>query len=295
MSSARTLLEQLLAKGKLEAALEASMILCKHYQDQEGNAIVVQQSGQFHNLMDDYHAGTISLDDFRPERARINRAMLEWVHSIPATWTTQALSEGGFSEKAYAKEPPIEKKRSWWIALILLFALGTAIAYWVITNRAQIPSTAAEKADQKPAANDQNLNIPGAVSDKSTTMHRKEETSPLKSKSQPQTLPKTTSTQKQRSTPSSTLPAKSEPAPASKTANTSSTSDQKFRSLAKMAIYDDMELGYMGDKYAFKNVRTKEILCCYAAAKGFSDGKAYVSLDGINFFYINKKGDKVLN
>jgi hypothetical protein len=288
MSSARTYLEQLLAKGKLEAALEASMILCRHYQDQEGNAVVVQQSGQFHNLMDDYHAGTISLDDFRPERARINRAMLEWIHSIPANWTTEALNEGGFSEISFERELPIEKKRSWWIPVLILLILGTAIVIWFISTRAQESYIAIEKANPKTAAADSIPKTTTSIPEKPITSNRPVDTSPQKSKTQPQTLPKTTSS------PPNTVPAKNEPTPESKPANSPSVSDQKFRSFAKMAIYDDMELGYMGDKYAFKNVRTKEILCCYTAAKGFSDGKAYVSLDGKNFFYINKKGDKVL-
>jgi hypothetical protein len=54
-----------------------------------------------------------------------------------------------------------------------------------------------------------------------------------------------------------------------------------------------MERGYKGKKLAFRNVRTKEILCCYTDAADFSEGKAYVSKDGINYFYINKRGEKV--
>ncbi len=279
MSSARIYLEQLLAKGKLEAALEAGMILCRYYQDAVANATVVQQSGQFHNLMDDYHAGTISLDDFRPERARINLALLDWVHSIPETWTTEALEKTGFSEKTFEKDASSAKRKFWLLPVVIVLVLGAAFgAIWYFRSDVQPETNAPAKTPET------NTTLPPRPAD--TTSQQTAKTQPTtqkpvsKSKSQPQ---------------KNTNPVVPKPSTEPKTqpSETLATPDQKFRSFAKSAIYDDMELGYMGNNYAFRNVRTKEILCCYAAAKGFSDGKAYVSTDGKNFFYINKKGEKI--
>ncbi len=71
------------------------------------------------------------------------------------------------------------------------------------------------------------------------------------------------------------------------------TPDNKFRSFSKMKIVDDMELGKVGSDMAFRNVRTGVILCCYRDAEPFSGGKAYVSKDQVNYFYIDKKGNRV--
>ncbi|MBL7806573.1 MAG: hypothetical protein JNN28_02095 [Saprospiraceae bacterium] len=280
MSSARKYLEQLLAKGKLEAALEAGMILCQNYQDHEANALVVQQSGQFHNLMDDYHAGTISLDDFRPERARINLALLDWVHSIPETWTTQALEKAGFSEKNFKKDTSTANRKSWLLPAIIMLVLGTAAgAIWYFQPSAQPLS------NEEPQTPETKAVLPVQTPHDSLTQKPAKTTQP--------TQKPTTQSKSQPKPQQDTKPVISSPPPKPQPSETLATPDQKFRSFAKSAIYDDMELGYMGDKYAFRNVRTKEILCCYAAAKGFSDGKAYVSPDGKNFYYINKKGEKV--
>lgn len=278
MSSARTYLEKLLAKGKLEATLEAGMLLCRHYQDTEGNAIVVQHSGQFHNLMDDYHAGTLSADDFRPERARISRAMLEWVHSIPNNWTTEPLQAAGFSEKIFDKGSAESTAQKWKTPAILVLGLAVLLAIWLWTGRNR------KDADESSPSETSKPAIPPAdtPAEKSSAKNQPATNTSLpKSKSLPPTQPQTSP--KTGPSPKETLPE----------TKTSGTTDQKFRSFAKLAIHDDMELGYMGDKYAFRNVRTREILCCYADAKGFSGGMAYVSLDGRNFFYINKKGEKV--
>ncbi len=54
-----------------------------------------------------------------------------------------------------------------------------------------------------------------------------------------------------------------------------------------------MELGKVGSDMAFRNVRTGVILCCYRDAEPFSGGKSYVSKDQVNYFYIDKKGNRV--
>ncbi len=88
------------------------------------------------------------------------------------------------------------------------------------------------------------------------------------------------------------LPAVQEKPPAS-TTTTLATPDERFRSYGKTMIVNDMELGYMGSKKAFRNVRNKEILCCFTDAEPFSSGKAWVTKDGVNYYYIDIKGNKV--
>lgn len=74
--------------------------------------------------------------------------------------------------------------------------------------------------------------------------------------------------------------------------NTGKTQQPKFRSFGKQVIADGMERGYVGDRFAFRNVRTNSILCCYEEASDFSEGKALVKQDGASF-YIDKNGNKV--
>lgn len=53
------------------------------------------------------------------------------------------------------------------------------------------------------------------------------------------------------------------------------------------------ELGKVGESFAYRNLKTGEILCCFADAKSFGSGKAHVSKDRIHFYYIDKSGKKV--
>ena len=101
-------------------------------------------------------------------------------------------------------------------------------------------------------------------------------------------MPKPSSTKKTAPKPEETAPVQAKTPP-----QTLATPDNKFRSFGKSKIVDDMERGYMGQKFAFRNVRTLEILCCYADAEDFSGGKAYVSKDGQTYLYIDKKGNVV--
>jgi hypothetical protein len=49
----------------------------------------------------------------------------------------------------------------------------------------------------------------------------------------------------------------------------------------------------MDESFAYRNLKTGEILCFFAEAKSFGSGKAYVSKDRINFYYKDKTGKKV--
>ena len=282
MQHARPIIEHLLTKGKLEAAIEGSLILCRHYADQERGSTVAQHSARYHTLMGDFHAGTINDDDYRPERARINRAMLEVAHAIPADWTDEALKQAGFSPQAYDKATGTQqqKGRGWWLALGvlgLLLVLGIGLREYIFPKKEPLqtqtevpknPSDSPQQQTQQPAQE--------APANTKPTIVKKTD---AKTRVQPQKQP-------------SQLPPIQEKPPAS-TSTTLATSDERFRSYGKSMVANDMELGYMGSKKAFRNVRNKEILCCYTDAEPFSGGKAWVSKDGVNYFYIDNKGKKV--
>lgn len=68
----------------------------------------------------------------------------------------------------------------------------------------------------------------------------------------------------------------------------------KFRSFANPIRSEDMELGFIldGQKKAFRNLRTAQILCCYDEARPFSKDRALVQQQGRSF-YIDKNGKEV--
>lgn len=279
MQPARPLVENLLAKGKLEAAIEACLLLARHHQDQERGSTVAQHSARFHTLMTDYHAGTLNDDDYRPERARINRAMLDFAHALPADWTDEALEKAGFSAQAYDKtSAPGQKSflEKWGLVLGIVASLAAILGVTlkdvlfpekqkeVLEQPKENPPTSAEVKPQEP-----------------TTTPAQKEAAGTSQKPAFKTIPS-----KQPEKSSEPVKSTREPQP------TLATPDEQFRSFSKTKIVDDMERGYLGRKLAFRNVRTKEILCCYSDAEDFSGGKAYVSKDGVNYFYIDKKGNR---
>ncbi len=126
MQNARPLIEHLLAKGKLEAAIEGSLILARHYGDQERSNISAQQSARYHTLLTDVNAGTLNDEDYRLERARINRAMLDLAQSMPVGWMDEALKQANFSAKAFDTVPAPHKKsflEKWGLVLGLVASL----------------------------------------------------------------------------------------------------------------------------------------------------------------------------
>jgi hypothetical protein len=247
MAAARTILEQLLSKGKLEAALEGGLLLTQHYDDDEKGDVLAQLSARFHTLITDVQAGTISDEDYRIERARINRAMIDWVDEIPAEWTDASLKAAGFSPGKYdVGSTAASGRRSIWIVAALLAVL---VAVWVLRTH----FFPAEILEKNRAAD------PAIARD-------------------------TISNQRGSQSPVAGIPESS---------GTRRATDEKFRSFAKMVIAEDMERGYVGDKLAFRNVRNKQIICCFSDAKDFSGGKAYVSEDGVSYFYIDKNGNKL--
>lgn len=199
-NNARLFIENLLAKGQLESAIDNSLVLCRFYEDAKRGGEIMQHSARYHSLMQEYRAGTLGDDDFRPERARITRTMLDWAQNIPDGWTDEVFLQPGISEHPSDHRPEIR--------------------------------------------------------------------------------------------PESPQPDRQVP-PQPEISGTKNPPGEKFRSFAKTVIADDMERGYIGQNLAFRNVRTREIICCFADAQDFSGGKARVSKDGMHYFYIDKRGKEV--
>jgi len=278
MQNARHLLENLLAKGKLEAAIEGCLILCRHYGDRERSADAAQHSARYHALMDDYHAGTLGDDDYRLQRARINRAMLELAHEIPLEWTDEALQRAGFSARAFDKATASKSGSFWqkW-GLVLGTIAIVLVAGFVLKNVMAPPKEQPHVSQtiEPPASETQNQ------AEAKPTKPEPKPTTPIKSNSN------SSGTNATDGSATQTRPIlKTQPINVPKI-------DGRFRSFANMQIKDDMERGYMDGKIAFRNVRTKEIICCFSDGEDFSGGKAYVSKDGVAYYYINKQGDKV--
>jgi len=279
MQKARPVIENLLTQGKLEAAIEGSMILCRAYQDDSLGDIAAQHSARFQMLMRDHNEGLINEDDYRPELARINRAMLDLADAIPEAWTEAPLAQAGFSSKIYDEAPP-EKQGHFpkWAILIGLMVVSTGILVVKYWNTA-LPGKDVNAATE--AAKPPEIKV-REQSNQATENKASARDNPEKRSDQPSIrLPKTVKTPE-------TLPKANNSNPA-----TLATPDTRFRSFGKTIVSDNMELGKVGESFAFRNVRTGDILCCFADAKAFGNGKAYVSKDRINFYYIDNTGKKV--
>lgn len=278
MQNARHLIEHLLAKGKLEAAIEACLMLCRHYGDRERSSAAAQHSARFHNLMNDYHAGTLNDDDYRPERARINRAMLELAHDLPLDWTDEALRLAGFSAEAFDRGGSRPSKMSGQKWGLVLGIIALVLVAGFMLKKAIAPTKERPIVSQP---------IEPQTSDSETD--KSAEPTPTKPESRPTVPGKTpnTATETQSTDGGST-----QSRPILKTQPIITKLDGRFRSFANMQIKDGMERGYIDGKLAFRNVRTKEIICCFTKADDFSGGKAYVSKDGVNFYYMDKFGNK---
>ena len=90
------------------------------------------------------------------------------------------------------------------------------------------------------------------------------------------------------------MPDRSESVPTSARPSTLATPDPKFRSYAKPQVSEDMEKGFIleGNKVAYRNLRTKAILCCFEDGEMFENGKARVSENGKEYYFIDKNGKK---
>lgn len=269
MQNARIFLERLLIKGKLEAAIEASLILCRHYGDTQRMGAVAQHSARFHALMDEQTAGTLDEDDYRPERARINRDMFELIQDLPSNWTDEALAAEGFSADAFEQTfVPNQKSNLGKNGIIIgLVVLLVALLGLVLKDKIFPPD-----GDPK-------------IGQPEQTKPVKPETATSDSADKEAAAVETKPQSPVQKRPSSPMPPQGDKEPM--------PSDNKFRSFGKSKIIEDMELGYVGQKLAFRNVRTLEILCCFADAKDFKGGKAYVSKDGVKYFYVDKQGNEV--
>lgn len=273
MPNARTLLENLLAQGELEAAIRGYRLLCQQHADSAGSSAVAQLSARYHTLMAQQRDGTVSQENYLLERARINRAMLDAVGGLPAEWDDQPLHTAGFSVQppatAHTAAPRKGFLERWGLILGIVASLTTIAG---ITLRDVLFPKPPEPKVQAPTTQPQQQSALNTEKPAEKTLEK----SPL---AQPQ---ERETTSPKFFNPPATLPS-----------SATSDSDTRFRSFAKTMFADGMERGKVGKKLAFRNLQTNEILCCYADAEDFNGGRAYVSQDGVNYFYINKKGERV--
>ncbi|MCC7245770.1 MAG: hypothetical protein IT269_08835 [Saprospiraceae bacterium] len=264
-------------------------MLSNHYADVEHRDIFGNLAGRYHRLMRVHHAGAVSLDNYKLELSQINIAMRDLAQSLPPHWTNEALIEAKFNPDAWDETPPTvnnsSPSKTWmWVAGFLALTL-VGLGIWKLMTPTppasdkpivqQSPSTATQGSDN------QSVSIPPVTT--TTTPSRNEPTQ------------RTVQKQPASTSPVNTKPAQTETQPVQtpSTSTTLATPDNKFRSFGKTVIVNDMELGMMGEKMAYRNVRTKQVLCCFKDATHFSNGKAYVSRDGVKYFYINTQGQEV--
>ena len=271
MQPARICIESLLTRGELEAALDGYLLLCRHYNDAVHGSEAAHQSARYHDLMSQQRSGTIHQEDYRLERARINRAMLDLAQKIPAEWTDTVLEASGFSGKKNASPTQKGFWGKWGIALglaLLLFGVAGVLLREQILPKNK--TAAVQPVSPAPGSEDTRQQSPAAART-------------AKTQAPPTDKPAAT----ERRVPSG------ERQIVKKVSPTTPTSGGRFRSFAKTVISNGMERGKIDGKMAFRNVRTGEILCCYADAEDFSNGKAYVSKDGVKYIYINNKGEEL--
>jgi len=275
MHPARSLIEILLTRSELEAAINGCLLLCKHHGDSERGSESAQLSARYHDMMTHWRDGTISQEDYRLERARINRAMLDLVQKMPAEWTDAPLKAAGFSVQMPANSQQKSFLRQWGLAFLLIAGIlgiaGLALHERIFPKKETIATQPNNpKSDSTP---------------------------PVQQPEQSNTVPKKSAKSAGKSTPSQVRKpvgaAGPSVEPSIQVPLVVPKPDSRFRSYGKTIISDGMERGKVGDKMAFRNVQTGEILCCYADAEDFSGGKANVSKNGIKYFYINKNGVEV--
>lgn len=289
MPAARTIVNDLLTQGKLKAAIEATQLLCNYYDDTENNSIITHQAGRYSSLMEDNNAGIIRIEDYRIELNRIRKAIRDLAQSLPPHWTNNALHEAKFNPDAWDETPTPANNSSnnkTWMRVAGLLALTLAgLGIWKLMP--PTPPASDKSVVQQSPANEtqgpatQSVSVPPITT---TTAPARNEPTQRTAQKQPAST-----------TPVNTKPAKTEAQPTQtpSTSTTLATPDNKFRSFGKTVIVNDMELGMMGEKMAYRNVRTKQVLCCFKDATNFSNGKAYVSRDGVKYFYINTQGQEV--
>ena len=272
---ARTYLQQLLAKGKTAETIEGYLSLAQQHHDSEGHTSGILQSSRYHDLMTRHDEGVISQADYQLELAKINRALASLLANIPAHWEAPA--------KAHAPAPantpaPAGKSflEKWGLILGILASLagilGITLKDILFPKKETTPvSTTAIPGQDQPASTATTAELPTGSA------------TPNQVPSKPSSSPGTSTAPADPPTPKKTAPQPNYATP-----------DQHFRSYAKPLISEEMELGFTngGSRFAFRNLRTQAILCCYDDAEKFAGGKARVQQNG-RYFYINKNGTEI--
>lgn len=281
MPNARTFIDNLLKQGELEAAINGCLLLCKCYSDSQVCTTITILSGSYHALMNERRNGTISQEYLLLERNRINKSMCEMVREMPADWTAEPLAAAGFSATAPAAPvaAPAQRKgflEKWGLVLGLVASLMGIAG---ITLR-EVFFPKKDTLVEQPSGPKPDVAKPAQQPQQSTEAP----------KTQAEPAGKPTPSQVRKPVAGST---ESSGQPSVQAPPSAPQSDSRFRSFGKTVISDGMERGKVGGKMAFRNVQTGKILCCYADAEDFEGGKANVSQDGVTYFFINKKGERV--
>jgi hypothetical protein len=292
MPSAKKTLQQLLRKGELESAIGMYCDLSQQYGHADDHATAIQLSGSYRLLLRQEHDQVISGEDFRLEHNKINRAMLNMVKSVPDTWVISSQPTRMAPDDAPNTSSGGVFSKKWLLAagLALLVGIGGWGAYQLFSPQKTTATTSPQVNQPTHAPTPHTAPDPAvtpAANPPETTTSPATQPSPNKPKT---VLPRPTTTQ-----PTTTEQTRQPTLIKSKETHFSlTTPDQRFRSFGKTVIRDDMERGMVGEKLAFRNVRTNKILPGrYTDAEDFSGGKAYVSEDGVNYFYIDKNGQRI--
>jgi Effector-associated domain 11 len=312
---ARQILEDLIAQGQLEQAIETYLSLSRQYGDEARTNQGLHESGRFHALKEKNITGTISQADYQLEWNLINRSVLTQASKVPNTWKYPfeplATPPPATPSATPADAPPPAQKsflERWGLILGLMASLTTILGITlkdlifppkpepqpVVINPQPTPSTttsvpvptttqeAKKEPTTNPSAQPKHNNTPNPV----TTQPK---TTPTTTKPSP-----TTTAQQEPSITTSTSPVTTNTPPSTTSAPpVNNNIKPRFRSFSKLVIIEDMERGHDGNnRIMYRNVRTNEVLCCYDEGENFSGGKARVSQNG-QYFYIDKKGNRV--
>jgi Effector-associated domain 11 len=305
---ARQVLEDLIAQGQLEQAIETYLSLSRQYGDEVRTNQGLHESGRYHALKEKNITGTISQADYQLEWNLINRSVLTQASKVPNTWkfpfeplATPPLSVPSTTTNT---PPPAQKSflERWGLILGLVASLTTILGITLkdlifppkpepqpaeinsqpipsTTNSVPVPTTTQE-VKKEPETNP-------------TSQPKRNET-PKPVATQPKTAPTTTKPSPTTTDQHSTSPVTTNTPPNTTSAPpVNNNTKPRFRSFSKLVIVEDMERGHDGNnRIMYRNVRTNEVLCCYDDGENFSGGKARVSQNG-QYFYIDKKGNRV--
>ncbi len=304
MQQARTHLESLLADGKLDETIDVYTQLSRQYHDPERTEKGILENSRYNDLMAQHLHGTISQADYQLERARLNRSVLNLIKELPANWKFpyEPLPENETPPPAASNTRPAPHAQPlpqksflerWGLILGILASLagilGVTLKGFLFPKKEETTTTA--NPPQKDSSSTTEVAPTPTTSTDPAASQSKPTANPTRPTQQRPALPS------QRPAPSGSKnaePDRSEPVHTSLPPSTLATPDRKFRSYAKPQVSEDMEKGFIleGNKVAYRNLRTKAILCCFEDGEMFENGKAKVSENGKDYYYIDKNGKK---